>query len=419
MQSSNIISVGDEILIGQIVNTNAAYLGDKLYSVGIPLAKITVVGDDVDELLSEFEHSLKNFDVTIITGGLGPTHDDVTKPALVRFFDDELVTDKRVLEHVKKFFEARKIVMPAVNEGQALVPKKSRVIWNENGTAPGLWIEKDSKVFVALPGVPYEMKPMVDNFVLPELARKFSASSGMALAQKTLLTTGIGESSLYELLGDIDSVVGDNKLAFLPSAFGVRLRINAHGTDMAEAISKLETTEKKIRKTAGEFIYGENDETLELVIGNLLRERGLKLAVAESCTGGKISSRIVSISGSSDYYLGGVCAYANEEKIRHLNVSRESLDKHGAVSKEVAIEMAEGVRKAFGADVAVSTTGIAGPKGQTPGKPVGLVWIGFSSEGKSYAREYHFGNRRDVNIDRASQKALDMLRRELSGLGQA
>jgi nicotinamide-nucleotide amidase len=413
MIRSKLISIGDEILIGQIVNTNAAYLGEKLFSIGIPVHRTVVIADEESSLLEEFEDSLKNYDVTIITGGLGPTHDDITKPALTRFFNDELVTDNKVLEHVKKFFASRKINMPAVNEGQALVPKNSEVIWNYNGTAPGIWIEKNGRIFVALPGVPYEMKPMIEDFVLPRLINKFSTDSGKVFMQKTLLTTGIGESSLFELFGDIDMMLDGNKLAFLPSATGVRLRMNVVGIDETDARKKIENLEKRIKEKAGDYVFGENDESLQSVIGKLLKQSGKTLSVAESCTGGRISTSIVSIAGSSDYYLGGICAYANEEKIRLLKVSQEDLRQHGAVSREVAVQMAEGVRNIMGADYALSTTGIAGPSGATPEKPIGLVWIGFSSSEKSYAMDFHFGNRRDINIERASQRALEILRREL------
>jgi nicotinamide-nucleotide amidase len=413
MIRSKLISIGDEILIGQIVNTNAAYLGEKLFSIGIPVHRTVVIADEESSLMEEFEDSLKNYDVTIITGGLGPTHDDITKPALTRFFNDELVTDNKVLEHVKKFFASRKINMPAVNEGQALVPKNSEVIWNCNGTAPGIWIEKNGRIFVALPGVPYEMKPMIEDFVLPRLINKFSTDSGKVFIQKTLLTTGIGESSLFELFGDIDMMLDGNKLAFLPSATGVRLRMNVVGIDETDARKKIENLEERIKEKAGDYVFGENDESLQSVIGKLLKQSGKTLSVAESCTGGRISSSIVSIAGSSDYYLGGICAYANEEKIRLLKVSQEDLRQHGAVSREVAIQMAEGARNVFRSDYALSTTGIAGPSGATPEKPVGMVWLGFSSSEKTYAMEFHFGNRRDVNIERASQRALEILRREL------
>ncbi|MEO8666104.1 MAG: competence/damage-inducible protein A [Ignavibacteria bacterium] len=410
---AKLITVGDEILIGQIVNTNAAFIGDRLFSIGIPLEKTVVIGDDESIMLQEFEDSLKNYDVTIITGGLGPTHDDITKPALVKFFNDELVTDEKVLAYVKNIFSSRNLPMPESNNGQALVPKNSKVIWNSNGTAPGIWIERDNKVFIAMPGVPFEMKGMVENEVLKMLRNKFSWSINTFLMQKTLQTTGLGESTLHEMIGDVNEIVGENKLAFLPSTAGVRLRINVKGNSEAEAKNKLKEIESKIREKIETYIFGTNDDELEKVIGNILAERKQTLSVAESCTGGRISSKIVSVPGSSRYYIGGACVYSNKEKFDLLNVSRETIEKYGAVSEQTAIEMAEGIRSLMETDYALSTTGIAGPTGGTEEKPVGLVWIGFSSKEKKYALKFLFGNRRDINIERSSQRALEVLRREL------
>jgi len=410
---SKLISIGDEILIGQIINTNAAFLGDRLFSIGIPVAKTVVIGDEEEVLLSEFEDSFRNYDVTIITGGLGPTHDDITKHVLLKFFKDEFVRDEKVLEHVRNIFRSRNMNMPLVNEDQALVPKNSKVIWNANGTAPGIWIEKDNRIFIAMPGVPYEMKAMTENEILPELKKRYSEGSGKVYLQKTLLTTGLGESSLNEMIGNVKEIIGESKLAFLPSSVGVRLRINVEGGSSAEAEEKLTNIEKKIRAKIPDYIYGENKEELEKVIGIILTERKQTLSVAESCTGGMISSKIVSVPGSSNYYAGGVCVYSNLEKIKILNIKEETLKKYGAVSEETAIEMADGVRELMGTDYALSTTGIAGPSGGTDLKPVGLVWIGFSGKEKNYALSFKFGNNREVNIQRASQRALEILRREL------
>lgn len=410
---SKLITVGDEILIGQVINTNAAFLGDRFFSIGIPVEKTVVIGDEEKILISELEESVRNYDVTIITGGLGPTHDDITKPVLIKFFNDELVSDEKVLEHVKTIFSSRNLRMPEVNNAQALVPRSSRVIWNANGTAPGIWMEKDNKIVIALPGVPFEMKPMIENYILPELEKRFSDKINTVLIQRTLLTTGLGESTLNEMLGDIKKIIGENKLAFLPSAVGVRLRINVEGKNKEEALQKLSEIELNIRSKVGDYIYGVNDDLLEKVIGDILRERKQTLSIAESCTGGLISSRIVSVPGSSEYYEGGVCAYSNLEKINILNVKSETLKKFGAVSEQTAIEMANCIRELMETDFAISTTGIAGPTGGSVQKPVGLVWIGFSSKEKSYAKDFLFGDNRERNIQRASQRALEILRREL------
>jgi len=287
------------------------------------------------------------------------------------------------------------------------------VIWNANGTAPGIWIEKNDKVVIALAGVPFEMEAMIENTILNKLQKKFSSKIKNILKQKTLLTTGLGESSLNERIGDAKTILGDCKLAFLPSIEGVRLRINSSGKTEEEALEKIFEVETKIRNKAGDYIYGINEETIESIIGNILKERKQTLSVAESMTGGMISSRIVSIPGSSEYYIGGVCCYANKEKVKVLGVKQATLDKVGAVSKETAMEMASGVRKLMESDYALSTTGIAGPSGGTSKKPLGLVWIGFSSEEITYAMNFNFGDNRANIIQRSSMRALEILRREL------
>ncbi|HAY33270.1 MAG TPA: competence/damage-inducible protein A [Ignavibacteria bacterium] len=410
---TKLISVGDEILIGQIVNTNAAFLGERLFSSGFPVDKNVVIGDEEDVLLSELSDSDKNYQVTIITGGLGPTHDDITKPALVKYFNDKLKTDYKVLDHVRNIFSSRNIVMPHVNNGQALIPENSEVIWNSNGTAPGILIKKKKKVFIALPGVPYEMKPMIDEIVLPFLKNYFADELKSVYMQKTILTTGIGESSLNELIGDVNDVIGESKLAFLPSSSGVRLRINVTAKSSKEAESKIDTIEFKLKEKIGDYIFGYGEEDLESVIGDILRKNNLTLSVAESCTGGRISSRIVSVPGSSEYYIGGVCSYSNELKMSLLGVKKETLERFGAVSSETAVEMAEGIRKLTDSDVSISTTGIAGPDGGTAEKPVGLVWIGLSDKNNSFAMKFLFGDNREINIQRSSQRALEILRRHL------
>jgi nicotinamide-nucleotide amidase len=413
---SKIISIGDEILIGQIINTNASFVAEKLFSAGIPCERIVVIGDEESELIKELEDSMENFDVTVITGGLGPTHDDITKPVLVKYFGDKLVRKDDLLEHIKKIFETRNIEMPKINEAQAEIPEHSKVIWNDNGTAPGHWIEKSGKIVIALPGVPYEMKPMLENKVIPELKSRYRNELNYVLKQKTLLTTGITESGLYEKFGDIKNFIEDNKLAFLPSAEGVRIRINVIAQSEIEADNKIRKIEEKIRNVIGEYIYGIDNDLLEGVMGKILIEKNLTLSVAESCTGGRISSRIVNIPGSSQYYMGGVCTYSNKEKVKILNVDKGTLEKSGAVSEETAKEMAAGVRSIMETHIGISTTGIAGPDGGSKEKPVGLVWIGYSDKNKTYAKKFLFGNNRERNIARASQMALEILRRELSNI---
>ncbi|MFA5405421.1 MAG: molybdopterin-binding protein, partial [Ignavibacteria bacterium] len=302
MVVSKIISIGDEILIGQIVNTNASYISEKLYSIGIPVERIVSIGDTEEALLNELEDSHKNFDVTVITGGLGPTHDDITKPILVKYFNDELISDDKVLKHVKSIFQNRNIEMPDVNYEQALIPKKSKVIWNENGTAPGIWIENSEKVFIALPGVPYETEAMMTETVLLMLKEKFKKKINYILKSRTLLTTGIGESSLAEMIGDVKSIVGENKMAFLPTFYGVRIRIDVKGSSLLNVEKILNNIERSLRNKIGNYIFGVDDDLLESKVGEILLNNDLTIAVAESCTGGLLASKITDISGSSKYF---------------------------------------------------------------------------------------------------------------------
>lgn len=414
--NSKILTVGDEILIGQIVNTNAAFLGDVLFSIGLPVEKSVTIGDDEKMLLDEFQDSVNNYDLTIITGGLGPTHDDITKPVLIKFFNDELILDDKVLKHVTEIFSTRGVLMPATNVGQAMVPSKSKVIWNKNGTAPGIWIEQDNKVFIALPGVPYEMKAMINDTIVPMLKEKFIKNLDYVLKQKTLLTTGIGESVLNEMMGDVPSIIKDDKFAFLPSIEGVRLRINVKAQSEDKASERISEIENQIREKIGEHIFGEGDEILEEIVGKILSEKNLSIATAESCTGGMLSSRITDVSGSSEYFKGGMVTYSNKSKVKFLDVKKKTLTKYGAVSEKTAKQMAEGVRKHFKTDIGISTTGIAGPKGGSDEKPVGLVYIGYSDKNKTFAKKFLFGNFRERNKKRAAQMALEIIRKELSNL---
>jgi nicotinamide-nucleotide amidase len=411
--NSKILTVGDEILIGQIVNTNAAFLGEVLFNTGLPVERSVTIGDDEKNLTDELQDSLYNYDVTIITGGLGPTHDDITKPVLLKFFKDKLILDEKVLEHVKKIFSTRNVPMPETNIGQAMVPSKAKVIWNENGTAPGIWIEKANKVFVALPGVPYEMKAMINDLVVPMLKEKYLKEQNYVLKQKTLLTTGVGESVLNEMMGDVPAIIGNAKLAFLPSIEGVRLRINVKAESEEKASERISEIENKIREKIGEYVFGEGEEVLEEIIGKLLTKKKLSIAVAESCTGGMVSSRITDVSGSSEYFKGGMVTYSNKSKVKFLDVKKKTLTKYGAVSEKTAKQMAEGVRKHFKTDIGISTTGIAGPTGGSDEKPVGLVYIGYSDKKNTFAKKFLFGNFRDRNKKRAAQMALEIVRKEL------
>lgn len=411
---AHIITIGDEILIGQVINSNAAWIGEKLSNIQVDVNSTSVVGDDVKQILQEFQRVFDANDLIIVTGGLGPTHDDVTRKCVVDFFKTELILDENVLSDIKKFFEIRGRVLTKTNEEQALVPKIATAIRNPRGTAPGYWIEKENKIFVVMPGVPFEMKGMMEAFVLPRLEDKIENKK--IIVRKNLLTTGIPESMLYDKLGNIDELMEGNKLAFLPNQFGVRMRLTVSGETEEIAKNKLDEIEQKIRLLVGHYIYGKEDELLEEVIAKIMIDRGLKLAVAESCTGGLISSRITNVPGSSHFFERGVITYSNASKVELLHVQEDAIQKYGAVSLEVCRQMAEGIKAISGIDIGISITGILGPTGATPTKPIGLVYIGLCDDKLCTAKEFHFGDNRLMNKDRASQAALEILRRHLLGI---
>ncbi len=411
-----LITIGDEILIGQVLNTNAAYLGEQLSKNGIKIIGSSVIPDDESKIFNEFKRVFKLGDLIIVTGGLGPTHDDVTKKCIVEFFETELVMNEDVLNDIKRFFEVRGRELTKINEEQALVPKIAEPIRNIHGTAPGIWIEKDNKIFIAMPGVPYEMKHMMESYVLPKLKSKLVEKKSSIILTRNLLTTGIPESVLFNKLGNIDELLGGAKLAFLPNQFGVRFRITVEENDEQKAISKLEEIEQKIRSIVGKYIYGNDNNTLEEIVAKLLIDRGLKLSVAESCTGGLITNRLTNISGSSNFFERGIVAYSNAAKVEILKVDENIIARYGAVSLEVARQMAEGVKSISGTDIGLSTTGIMGPTGATSNKPVGLVYIGICDDKICTAKEFRFGEDRLLNKDRTSQAALEMLRRYLLGI---
>jgi nicotinamide-nucleotide amidase len=410
-----IITIGDEILLGNTLNTNAAYIGAQLFEISIPVIKTSVVGDDNSFILNELKYASEVADLILITGGLGPTHDDVTRKSIVDFFKTELIENSEVLEDIKTLFEKRKRKVTNVNIDQAKVPKIAEVIRNQLGTAPGLWIEKDDKIYVVMPGVPYEMEAMMGSTVIPKLKERISSEQKILL-RKMILTTGIPESTLYERLGNIDDLLLGAKLAFLPNQFGVKLRLSVEGDDEKELKNKLMEVEQRIRSKAGRFIYGVGDDQLEAVVGRLLLEREYKIATAESCTGGLIGNMLTNISGSSKYFERGVICYSNAAKVEILKVNEDTLAEHGAVSMEVAMQMAEGVKSTSGADIGLATTGIMGPTGATADKPIGLVYIGYCDEKVCTARKFHFGDDRLLNKQRTAQTALDFVRRQLLGI---
>ena len=412
---AHIITIGDEILIGQIINTNAAFIGKSLIDINVEITKCSTVGDDEEAIINEFKAAFSANDLVVVTGGLGPTHDDVTKKCVVKFFDTTLVHNAEVMEDVVSIFRRRNIHMAKVNEGQAMVPAIAKVIRNYNGTAPGMWIEKNGKIMIVMPGVPFEMKDMVNNSVIPKLS-EIVQESGIVIKQKTLLSTGIGESALYEKIGDVEEILHGAKLAFLPSQFGVKMRITVKEKSETIAKNRVTEIEQKLRSKVGRFIYGRDEDTLEEVVARLLEERGLTLAVAESCTGGLIANLLTNVNGSSKFFERGVVTYSNGSKVELLKVNEDILAQFGAVSLQVARQMAEGIKAISGTDIGISVTGIMGPTGASSDKPVGLAYIGLCDDKVCTAKKVVFGNNRLINKERTATAALDMLRRYLLGI---
>ena len=410
-----IITIGDEILLGNTLNTNAAYIGEQLIEINIPVIKTSVVGDDNSSILNELKLASETCELILLTGGLGPTHDDVTRKSIVDFFKTELVESKEVLEDIRILFEKRKRKVTSVNVDQAKVPKIAEVIRNQLGTAPGLWIENDKNIYAVMPGVPYEMEAMMESTVIPKLKERIGVEQKI-IRKKMLLTTGIPESTLYERLGNLDELLQGAKLAFLPNQFGVKLRLSVEGDDENELNNKLVEVEQRIRSKAGRFIYGVGNDLLEAVVGRLLLDRELKIAAAESCTGGLVGNLLTNISGSSKYFERGIICYSNAAKVELLKVNEDVIAEHGAVSMEVAMQMAEGVKSTSGTDIGLATTGIMGPTGATPDKPVGLVYIGYCDEKVCTAKKFNFGDDRLLNKQRTAQAALDLVRRQLLGI---
>jgi nicotinamide-nucleotide amidase len=407
---ADILTIGDELLIGQVVNTNQAYVAERLSALGVTIGTMVTVGDDAEAILKAFAASWEHRDIIIVTGGLGPTHDDITKKAVCRFFKTDLVSNDDVRAHIASLLSGRSMRWTASAEEQTMVPRSARILPNPKGTAPGLLFEEREKIFIVLPGVPYEMEAIMHGSVIP-LVR--SRMQGEIVVHRTLRTTGIAESTLAEKLGNIEELLQGASLAFLPSPLGVRLRISATATDNSAATAMVLAAENRIRGRAEQYIYGVETEELEEVLGHLLTDRKLTIAIAESCTGGLIADRLTNVPGSSAYLERGVVAYSNTAKTVVLGVPETLIRVYGAVSREVAEAMAEGVRKSAGTDIGIATTGIAGPTGGTAEKPVGLVWIGYSDARETLALRFNFGADRLRAKQRASQAALELVRRKL------
>ena len=409
---AEIISIGDELLIGQVVNTNASWMAAELNKSGISVIHISSISDSEDDIRKALDNASERADIILITGGLGPTKDDITKHVLAKYFNSKLIFHEPSFEQVKKLFRARNYEVTPINRKQAEIPENCIPLTNIHGTAPGMWFEKEGKVFVSMPGVPFEMKALMTNQVLPRLREKFEAGH---IFHKTIMTFGMGESRLAEKIEDIEnSLPGFIRLAYLPQPGIVRLRLSATGKDESTLKGEVQKYCKAINKKVPELVFGYDDITMEKVVGKLLLGKNKTLTTAESCTGGYLAHLITSIAGSSAYFIGSVISYSNDVKTNELGVKAVDLYKHGAVSKQVVEQMAKGVREKLNSDYGLATSGIAGPDGGTDEKPVGTVWIALASNEGVHSKLFKLGEHRGRNIRRSALAALNMLRLELT-----
>lgn len=414
MRTAHIITIGHELLIGDTVNTNASWIGQQLTDLGLEVVQIQTVGDDEQRLRDAIERGRSDADLLITTGGLGPTHDDITKKVVAELTGARMVVHEPTLKFIKKVFEKRNIPFTESNYQQAEVLDKAEVLFNKQGTAPGMWLHEDGVYIGILPGVPQEMKHLMREKILSKIGDLTEGRSQRF--SRYLLTAGIGESTLSDrVIGSLgDYLDGEVAVAYLPSPQGVRIRVSAFGRDKSRVGKKLDAVCEHIYTQAGKYIVGEGKElTLSEGLGRLLRERHLSIAAAESCTGGLLMDTLTDIPGSSDYIAGGVVAYANRIKTNLLGVDEKDLATFGAVSKTVALQMAEAAGRRLEADIGVSTTGIAGPGGGTPEKPVGTVWIGYWSGERHFAIRALLTNDRLINKERSVAIALETVRRTL------
>ena len=412
--TAELLTIGDEILYGQIVDTNAQWMGSNLSDAGIKVIRKTTVGDIEEEIIKAFAEAESRADIVLITGGLGPTNDDLTKPCLAKYFNCAVQIHEEALREVTAFFKSRGRELTEVNRQQAALPVCCEKITNAIGTAPGMWFHRNGKVFVSMPGVPHEMKRMMTELVLPKLKATFETP---VIHHKIIRTIGLGESFLAEKIADWErSLPRHIKLAYLPSLGEVKLRLTAHGDSLQQLEAETDDLAKKLEPIIGQYIYAYGNGPLEVVIGRTLMERKLTLSIAESCTGGYLSHLITSVPGSSAYFMGSIVPYAYEVKMQQLGVKPETLNQFGAVSEETIKEMANQVRTRFNTDIGVATSGIAGPGGATPEKPVGTVWIAYADEHQTVTRKLQLSSDRTINIRMASVLALNLIRLSLPKL---
>ena len=408
-----LISIGDELLIGQTVNTNAAWLGEQLNLLGYKVVAGVVIPDDKNAILNALDELSIKADLIIITGGLGPTKDDITKHTLCDYFDTKLERNLVIEQQIVDYFNSRQLPILQTNKDQALIPLACELLPNSRGTASGMWFEKDDKIFISLPGVPYEMKGIITEIVIPKLLKR--SNDDRILVHKTIRTHGMGESFLAEVIKNWEDKLShdDIKLAYLPSPGIVKLRLSLLGKNQKGINLKLEEHIQHLQKIIPNQIYGYEDDTMEGVVGQLLSEKNETVSTAESCTGGAVAKMITSVSGSSAYFEGSIISYSNQIKINQLQVEEKTLNEYGAVSQQVVEQMAIGVRRNLNTQYGLATSGIAGPTGGTPEKPVGTIWIATAGPNGVKSKKLNLGYSRERNIHVTSLSVLNMLRLEL------
>lgn len=409
---AEIITIGDELLIGQVVDTNSAYIATKLNEAGIYVHQITSVSDNKEHIIEALGNAAQKADIILITGGLGPTNDDITKLTLCEYFKVGLRFDEEAYKDVENMFKVRGREVTEVNRKQAELPENCVALRNKNGTAPGMWFDVNGKIYISMPGVPYEMKALMEDEVIPKLQNQFTLP---VIVHRNVLTIGIGESFLAEKIAAWEASLANDKikLAYLPSIGMVRLRLSTIGEDRNLLEKNVQRKINELQSLVGEFIFGYETDTLQEIVGKVLKERKQTIATAESCTGGYISHLITSIAGSSDYYVGSVITYSYEIKTLELNINADLLNTKGAVSQEVVEQMASEVRRKFKTDYSIAVSGIAGPSGGTPEKPVGTVWIAIATPQRVFSKRFQFANNRLRNIQMTANAALNLLRKDL------
>lgn len=408
-----VVTIGDEILIGQIVDTNSSYIAKAIDKIGIATHEMLSISDEKQHILTTLESLQNKVEVVVVTGGLGPTKDDITKKTFCEYFDDELIQNDAVLAHVKSIIEGiYKRPITQINRDQALVPTKAKVLFNQVGTAPGMWLEKEKTIFVSLPGVPYEMKYLVDNELIPNLVQKFKRPY---ILHQTIMTYGRGESMLAEQIEEWENNLPDFiKLAYLPSPGKVRLRLTARGENEDFLKAEMELQVKILDDLIHDVIVGYNeDEPIEVVLGRLLTEKGLTIATAESCTGGKIASTLAAVAGASNYFKGSIVSYATQTKIDVLGIDETIINSNGVVSEKVAKAMAISVQERLNSDYAIATTGNAGPTKGDEVAELGNVFIGIATPSEVFVEKFNFGQPREKVIDRAVSKGLELIYKEI------